>query len=465
MDSKKSGSGPLSNRTRDWQEADARHHLHPFTDHMALAEKRVRVITRGEGVYVWDSEGRRLLDGMAGLWCCQLGYGNRELAEAGYEALRGLPYYNAFFQTTHPYVAELGQVLASLTPEGLDTFFFANSGSEANDTAVKLIRFYWNLQNRPEKKIILSRQRSYHGSTMVAASLSGLTHMHPQFDLPLPGFEHVGPAPYWFGEGGDLDPDAFGLVAARAVDEAIQRLGPGNVAAFIAEPVMGAGGMMTPPDTYWPEIQKICRKHDVLLWSDEVICGFGRTGAWFGCQAFGVEPDLMTMAKGLSSGYQPISAVALGPRLGEAIKASHQELEHGFTYSGHPVACAVALKNIEIMQRLDLVGATGRAVAAYFGERLHSLEDHPLVGEVRSIGFLGALELVEDKAARRRFAADRRAGTLCRDFCFDNGLIMRAVGDTMILSPPLIITREEVDELVTLARRCLDLTAERLGVR
>jgi len=463
MHSGKTSPPRASNKTGHWQAADARHHIHPFTDQHALKEKGVRVITHGEGIYVWDSEGNRLLDAMAGLWCCQLGYGNEELVQAGAEALRQLPYYNTFFQTTHPQVVELGEKLAEITPEGLDTFFFANSGSEANDSAVKLIRYYWNLQGRKNKKIILSRNLSYHGTTMAAASLSGLPYMHPQFDLPLPGFEHVGPAPYWYDEGGDLSPDDFGLVVARAVENAIVKLGPDNVAAFIGEPVMGAGGLIIPPDTYWQEVEKICRKYDVLLWADEVICGFGRTGAWFGCQTYGFQPDLITMAKGLSSGYQPISALALGPRMGEAINNAHEELEHGFTYSGHPVACAVALRNIEIMQRLDLVGETGRAVAAYFQQKLGTLADHPLVGEVRGVGFLAAIEIVADKATRRRFQDPGKAGSLCRDFCFQNGLIMRAVRDTMILSPPLILSKLEVDELVDAARRCLDLTAAELS--
>ncbi len=459
----KNDTKPPSNQTAHWQALDARHHVHPFTEHQKLADKGVRVITHGEGIYLWDSEGRKLLDGMAGLWCCQLGYGNEDLAEAGHQALRDLPYYNTFFQTTHPYVIELAEKVAGVIPDGLDTLFFANSGSEANDSAVKFIRYYWNLQGKLKKKTILSREMSYHGVTMTAASLSGLPHMHPQFDLPLPGFDYVGPAPYWYGLGGDLSPDEFGLVAARALEEKILELGADTIAAFIAEPVMGAGGMMTPPDSYWPEVQKICKKYDVLLWADEVICGFGRTGNWFGSHTYNIEPDVITMAKGLSSGYQPISAVALGPRLGDAIKGAPEELSHGFTYSGHPVAAAVALKNIEVMEELDLVGPTGRAVTDYFQSQLATLYDHALVGEVRGVGFLGAIEIVENKETRTRFPDEGKTGDICRDFCFDSGLVMRAVRDTMILSPPLIITRAQVDELVALARSCLDLTADRLA--
>ena len=449
-----------SNQTARWQGLDAEHHVHPFTDYADLANKGVRVITHGEGIYLWDSEGQKLLDGMAGLWCCQLGYGNEELAEAGYKALKELAYYNTFFQTTHPYVVELSEKLASITPDGLNTFFFANSGSEANDTAVKFIRYYWNLQNKPGKKVILSREMAYHGSTMVAASLTGLKFMHPQFDLPLPGIEHVGPPPHWYKYGGDLSPEEFGLKVAEATEKAILDIGPDRVAAFIGEPIMGAGGLMFPPDTYWPAVQEVCRKYDVLIWADEVICGFGRTGAWFGSKIYGIEPDLITMAKGLTSGYQPMSAIALGPRLGEAIKNANEEFAHGFTYSGHPVCAAVALRNLELLEELELVGGKAQDVASYFQSQIQTLSDHPLVGEVRGKGFLGAIELVQNKSRREYFPPEKDVGYICREFCFANGLIMRAVGDTMMLSPPLIITKAQVDELVTKARLCFDLTAE-----
>ncbi len=287
----------------------------PFRKPSSLAAEGVRVITKADGVYLWDSEGKRLIDGMAGLWCVQVGYGNGALAEAGYEALKRLPYYNHFFKTSNPYTIELAAKLASLLPEGHSRVLFANSGSEANDTALKLIRYYWNLQRKPEKKIHLSREYSYHGVTFAAASLSGLTPMHPQFDLPLPGFAKV-PAPYWFGAEaagyGDIGADEFGLLIARKLEERILELGPANVASFSAEPVQGAGGVIFPPDTYWPEVQRICRKYDVLLHLDEVITGFGRTGEWFGAHTYNIAPDIMTMAKGLSSGYQPISAISLG---------------------------------------------------------------------------------------------------------------------------------------------------------
>jgi putrescine---pyruvate transaminase len=454
----------LSNTgTKVWQAADARHHVHPFTDVAALAAKGARVIVRAEGVWIEDSEGRRILDGMAGLWCVNVGYGNRELADAGYQALRELPYYNAFFQTTNPYAAELSAKLAEITPPGLERVLFANSGSEANDSIIKLTRYYWNLQGRPQKKIMIGRNYGYHGVTLGAASLSGLTHLHPQFDLPLPGFVHV-EAPYWYGEGGDLSPQEFGLKAARSLEAKILELGAENVAAFIGEPIQGAGGVIIPPESYWPEIGRICAEHDVLLIADEVICGFGRTGHWFGSNGFGIRPDFMTLAKGLSSGYMPISAVMLGPRVGDAIANANEELVHGFTYSGHPVACAVALKNIEVLQRDKLVERAGRETGLYLQAGLATLSDHPLVGEVRGMGMIGAVELVADKAARRHFAPELGVGTICRDHCFAHDLIMRAIRDIMVVSPPLTITRAEIDELIRRARICLDLTARDLSI-
>ncbi|MCE9523518.1 MAG: aspartate aminotransferase family protein [Alphaproteobacteria bacterium] len=451
------------NQTKHWQALDAAHHIHPFTETQALNKKGVRVITKADGIYVWDSEGHRLIDGMSGLWCVNVGYGRKEIAQAAYDAMNELPYYNLFFQTTNPYATELAAKIASVTPAGLDRIMFANSGSEANDTALKLIRYYWNLQGKPQKKIHISREYAYHGVTMAAASLSGLTPMHPQFDLPLAGFEKV-PTVYWYGFGGDKDPNAYGLEVARKLEEKILELGPDRVASFSAEPVHGAGGLMFPPDSYWPEIQRICKKYDVLLHLDEVITGFGRTGNWFGAQTFGIAPDIMTMAKGISSGYQPISAIALGPLMGNAIATANEELVHGFTWSGHPVACAVSLKNLEIIEREKLVERVRDDIGPYFQAKIRELASHPLVGEVRGIGLLGAIELVKDKKNRLFFPPDENVGTQCRNHCFSNGLVMRAIRDTMVLAPPMIVKRDEVDEIVRLARRCFDLTASDLGI-
>lgn len=452
-----------SNQTQVWREADSRHHLHPFTNHPELRAAGPRVITHASGIYIYDSEGNKLLDGMSGLWCVQLGYSNEALVKAGTEALQKLPYYNSFFQTTHPYVAELSELIASITPDGLDQMMFANSGSEANDTAIKMIRYYWNLKNKPAKKNIITRELAYHGVTLGSASMTGLKPLHPQFDLPLPGFHHIFPAPHWYAKGGDLSPEQFTDFCVKSLEDKILELGPETVAAFCGEPVMGAGGMMPPPPGYWPKIEAVCRKYDILLWSDEVICGFGRTGKWFGCQTYGFTPDIMTVAKGLSSGYQPISATILGGDISATISTANQEMAHGFTYSGHPVAVAVALENIKQMKQKDIVGKDGAKRAAYFQQAVATLQDHPLVGDARGVGFLGALELVEDKSTRAHFAAERKVAVKCRDFCIANGLIIRAVGETMVIAPPLIITEAEIDELVTKARKSLDQTLAVLG--
>ena len=456
-----------SNQTKHWQALDAAHHVHPFSDTAALNKEGVRVITRGKGVFLWDSEGKKIIDGMAGLWCVQVGYGNEELAEAGYEALKTLAYYNHFFKTSNPWTIELAAKLATLLPEGHERILFANSGSEANDTALKLIRYFWNREGRPHKKIHLSRDYSYHGVTMAAASLSGLTPMHPQWDLPLAGFEKV-PAPYWYGAKeagyGNIGADEFGLLIAKKLEEKILELGADRVASFSAEPVQGAGGVIFPPATYWHEAQRICAKYDVLLHLDEVITGFGRTGEWFGAQTYRIAPDIMTMAKGLSSGYQPISAISLGRRVAATILRSNEELVHGYTYSGHPVACAVALKNLEVIERDNLVPRVKNDIGPYFKRRLReTFADHPIVGEVRGTGLLAAVELVLDKAERRFFSDPGNIGTHCRNYCFNDGLICRAIRDTMVLAPPLIISENEVEEIVAKLKAAIDRTARDCG--
>ncbi len=455
------------NFTQHLRALDAAHHIHPFTDTAALNKEGVRVITKGKGVYLWDSEDAKIIDGMAGLWCVQLGYGNEELARAGYEALETLSYYNNFFKTTNPWTVELAAKLAKILPQGHTHILFANSGSEANDTALKLIRYYWNLKGKREKKIHLSREYSYHGVTMAAASLSGLTPMHPQWDLPLPGFAKV-PTPYWYGAKaagyGDIGAEDFGLMIAKKLEDKILEIGADRVASFSAEPVQGAGGLLIPPAGYWPEVQRICRKYDVLLHADEVVTGFGRLGEWFGSQTYNIAPDIMTMAKGLSSGYQPISATSLGERMGETIINAGEELVHGYTYSGHPVTCAVALKNLEVLERENIVSRVKTSIGPYFHKRLNeTFANHPLVGEVRGVGLLAAIELVDDKKERRFYPRDKDVGTHCRNYCFSNGLIMRAIRDTMVLSPPLIVSETEVDEIVAKAKYCIDMTAKDLG--
>ncbi|HEY5758270.1 MAG TPA: aspartate aminotransferase family protein [Steroidobacter sp.] len=447
--------------TSEWQALDAAHYIHPFTDHAALSKKGTRVITRAEGVYLYESGGRRILDGMSGLWCVNLGYGRRELADAAYKQMQELPYYNSFFQVAHPPAIELARLLAEVTPPQFKHVFFTGSGSEANDTVVRTVRHYWNVLGQPERTVIISRHNAYHGSTMAGASLGGMKPMHEQGGLPIPGIVHIR-QPYWFGEGGDLSPEEFGLVAARALEEKILQIGPEKIAAFIGEPIQGAGGVIIPPPTYWPEIQRIVDKYGILLIADEVICGFGRTGRWFGSEYFGIRPDLMPIAKGLSSGYLPIGGVMIGDRVAAVMAEKAGEFNHGFTYSGHPVACAVACAAINILREERIVARVNDDLGPYLQQRWRELASHPLVGEARIVGLIGALELVKDKAKRQSFPDPGEVGTICRDLCIANGLVMRAVRDTMIVAPPLVITHAQIDELVEKARAALDQTRDEL---
>ena len=436
---------------------DIDHHFHPFTDHKAFhAAGGPRVITHADGIYIWDGKGNKILDGFSGLWCVNVGYGRKDLAEVAYRQMLDLPYYNTFFKTTTVPTTELAAKISSVLPKRFRHIFFTNSGSESNDTIVRFVRHYWKLKGKPYRQHFIGRVRGYHGSTMVAANLGGMAGMHEQVGTELPGFHHV-QQPYWYDFGGDKTPEEFGLEAAAAVEKKILEVGPENVAAFIGEPIQGAAGVLIPPTTYWPEVQRICRKYGVLIISDEVICGFGRTGKWWGFQSLGFEPDIVTMAKGLSSGYQTIGAVAFADTLIKDFFALGGEFYHGMTYAGHPVAAAVALKNIEIIENEKLVERVAE-LAPYFAKALASLNDHPIVGETRAMGLLGAIELSNDKAKRGRFKEPGRVGTICRDHCFKNNLIMRACWDTMVLAPPFIITNKEIDEIVKLARLALDAT-------
>ncbi len=455
----------IDRSTGEWRHADTSHHLHPFTDHKTLEEEGgSRIIQRADDIYLWDSDGTRIIDAMAGLWCVNVGYGRRALADAAHRQMLELPYYNTFFKTATPPAIALSEKLVSLTPDGLNRVFFANSGSEANDTVVRMVRHYWNLKGAHRRKTIISRRYAYHGSTLASVSLSGMAPMHGQADLPLPGFVHVMP-PYWYDFGGAQTPEEFGLHAARAVEDRILELGAETVAAFVAEPIQGAGGVIIPPDSYWPEIQRICEQYGVLLVVDEVICGFGRTGQWFGSGLYGLKPDLMPMAKGLTSGYVPLSAVLVGDRVAETLIGEGGEFFHGFTYSGHPVAAAVALANIAILEGEGLVDRVRDDTGPYLQQRLReAFADHPLVGEVRGIGFLAAIELVADKATRKHFPKPGEVGNRCRDHCFRRNLVMRAVRDAMVMSPPLTTTREQIDEIVDLARAAVDDTASDLGI-
>lgn len=451
----------MTRNTRDWQALDAAHYLHPFTDSKALAHKGTRVITHADGIYLTDSEGNRILDGMSGLWCVALGYGRQELAEAAHRQMQQLPYYNSFFQCTSPPAIELSRLLVELTPPQFNHVFFTGSGSEANDTMLRMVRRYWDLQGQPQRSVVISRWNGYHGSTMAGASLGGMKAMHGQGGLPIPGIEHI-EQPYWFECGGDLSPEQFGIKAAQALEAKILELGPERVAAFIGEPVQGAGGVIIPPQSYWPEIQRIVDKYDILLVSDEVICGFGRTGQWFGCEHYGTRPDFMTLAKAITSGYLPLGALMVGDRVARVLIDKGGEFAHGFTYSGHPVACAVAIENLNIMRRERVVERVRTELAPHWAQAWQTLADHPLVGEARSLGLFGAVELVPRKPSREFFAPRGDVGLICREHCIQNGLVMRAVWDTMIVAPPLVISRAEIDELVRRVRRALDATERQL---
>ncbi|MDP3814508.1 aspartate aminotransferase family protein [Pseudomonas sp.] len=452
-------SKPVQNpKTREWQAMSRDHHLAPFSDFKQLAETGPRIITKADGVYLWDSEGNKILDGMAGLWCVAVGYGRKELADAAFKQMQELPYYNMFFQTATPPPLELAKAIAELAPEGMNHVFFTGSGSEGNDTMLRMVRHYWAIKGQPAKKVIISRVNGYHGSTVAGASLGGMKYMHEQGDLPIPGIVHI-PQPYWFGEGGEMTPEAFGIWAAEQLEAKILEVGEANVAAFIAEPIQGAGGVIIPPDSYWPKIREILAKYDILFVADEVICGFGRTGEWFGSDYYGLRPDMMTIAKGLTSGYIPMGGLIVRDEVVEVLNQGG-DFNHGFTYSGHPVAAAVALENLRILREEKIVERVKAETAPYLQKRLRELADHPLVGEVRGVGLLGAIELVQNKASRERFPGDVGVGMICRSHCFSNGLIMRAVGDTMIIAPPLVISQAEIDELISKARHCLDLTAQ-----
>lgn len=443
-------------KTREWQALSRDHHLPPFTDYKQLNEKGARIITKAEGVYIWDSEGNKILDAMAGLWCVNVGYGREELVQAATRQMRELPFYNLFFQTAHPPVVELAKAIADVAPEGMNHVFFTGSGSEANDTVLRMVRHYWATKGQPQKKVVIGRWNGYHGSTVAGVSLGGMKALHEQGDFPIPGIVHIA-QPYWYGEGGDMSPDEFGVWAAEQLEKKILEVGEENVAAFIAEPIQGAGGAIVPPDTYWPKIREILAKYDILFIADEVICGFGRTGEWFGSQYYGNAPDLMPIAKGLTSGYIPMGGVVVRDEIVEVLNQGG-EFYHGFTYSGHPVAAAVALENIRILREEKIIEKVKAETAPYLQKRWQELADHPLVGEARGVGMVAALELVKNKKTRERFT-DKGVGMLCREHCFRNGLIMRAVGDTMIISPPLVIDPSQIDELITLARKCLDQTA------
>ena len=450
---------PLSNlATRDVETV-----LHPYVNLASFRDNGPLIIERGQGVFVYDSDGKGYIEGMAGLWCTALGYGNEELVEAATAQMRKLPFAHLFSGRSHDPAIELAEKLKEIAPVPISKTFFCNSGSEANDTQVKLVWYLNNALGRPRKKKIISRMKGYHGVTIVAASLTGLPANHRDFDLPLPGFLHVGcPHHYRFAEAGESEED-FATRLAAELDALIVKEGPDTVAAFIAEPVMGAGGVIVPPETYFAKVMQVCDRHDVFMISDEVICGFGRLGSTFGCEKLGFRPHSISIAKMLSSAYLPIAGVMIPENMYQALLTESKKIGvfgHGFTYGGHPVSAAVALKALEIYAR-DRIVEKAAARGTQFQARLQQLGDHPLVGEARGLGLIGGVELVADKKTKHAFAPASGVGARAVQFAEAEGLIVRVVaGDTLTLSPPLIINAQEVDELFDRLSRALDKTLD-----
>src|SRR3990167_313391 len=447
---------PRNHDIAELRRLDVAHHLPAQADWAEIERLGgSRIITHAEGCYIHDGDGHRILDGMAGLWCVNVGYGREELVEAAAAQMRELPFYNTFFKTATPPTVTLAAKIASLTGNRLPHIFFNASGSEANDTVFRMVRHYWKLKGEPKRTVFISRWNAYHGSTVAGVSLGGMKAMHAQGDLPIPGIEHVR-QPYWFGEGFGTDKAEFAAVCVRAIEDKILEVGPENVAAFIGEPVQGAGGVIIPPDGYWPAVEALCRKYGILLVCDEVICVFGRLGQWFGHQHYGIKPDLIAMAKGLSSGYLPISAVGVADHIVAELREKGGDFIHGFTYSGHPTCAAVALKNIEILEREGLVERARDDAGPYLAKALARLNGHPLVGETRSLGLIGAVEIVREKGTNHRFLdKEGEAGPMVRDICIKNGLMVRAIRDSIVCCPPLIMTHAEIDELVGIIGKSL----------
>ncbi|KGX00331.1 aminotransferase class-III family protein [Burkholderia pseudomallei MSHR640] len=457
-------AAPAHRTSAEYRALDAAHHLHPFSDMGSLNRAGSRVIVKAEGVHLWDSDGNRIIDGMAGLWCVNVGYGRDELIEAGSRQLRELPFYNTFFKTTHPPVIELSALLAQIAPPAFNRFFYCNSGSEGNDTVLRIAHQYWRAQNRPQKKFVISRRNGYHGSTIAGATLGGMRYMHEQMPSKVEHIVHID-QPYYFGEAREgQTPEAFGLERARQLEAKILELGAQNVAAFIGEPFQGAGGVIFPPSTYWPEIERICRQYDVLLVADEVIGGFGRTGEWFAHQHFGFAPDLTDARQGPDERLRADGrGRAVGPDRRRADRARRvQPRDDVLRASGRGGG-----------GRRESEGAARRAdrraredrYRPYFQQRLReTFANHPIVGDIAGAGLVAGIQLAREPRTRKRFENGGEVGTICRDYCFNGNLIMRATGDRMLLSPPLVISKPQIDEIVEKAKRAIDATAQQLGL-
>ena len=438
--------------------------LHPQT-HLALHHKiGPMMLQRAEGVYMYDDQGRQYIEGLAGLWCTALGYGNEELAQAAYDQIKVLSYAQLFAGKSHDPGVLLAEKLKQMVPLHDSKVFFGNSGSDANDTQIKLLWYYNNVCERPQKKKIIGRVNGYHGITLGAGSLTGLPPSHAGFDLPLEGgrFLHTDMPHYWrFGEAGESEID-FATRMANNLEQLILKQGPETVAAFIAEPVMGAGGVIAPPQTYFEKVQAILEKYDIMFIDDEVICGFGRTGRPFGADTYDLRPDSISLAKALTSAYQPLSAVMIKNEVYQAMVDAADDMGlfgHGYTYSGHPVACAVGLKTLEIYER-DRIFEHAAALSPQFQERVQRFADHPLVGQARGVGMMGAIELVADKVTKASFDPPGKVGVECLRHCQANGLIARAIGDVMAFCPPLIVTSEQVDEIFGKFEHAMEATLQ-----
>ncbi len=464
---------PSAVRANSAAARDIAHALHPYTDLVAHQEAGPMIISRGEGVRVWDETGRDYIESVAGLWCASLGFSNERLARAAYDQMRKLPFYHAFTAKSHEPLIDLSEMLIQRAPVPMSKVFFANSGSEANDSAVKMVWYYNNALGRPKKKKLIGRIKGYHGVTVAASSLTGLPNNHRSFDLPLPGFLHtMTPHHYRGAEPGESE-EAFATRCAEALDQLIIAEGPDTVAAMFAEPIMGAGGVIVPPRTYFEKIQAVLRRHDVLLVVDEVICGFGRTGNYWGSQTFGIEPDIITCAKALSAAFLPISAVMVNERVFQGLARESHEIGtfgHGYTYSGHPVPAAVAVEALKIYDEIGIVDHV-RTVGAHLQSELRRrFAGHELVGEVRGIGMIAALELVADRDTRRSFDPKQKVVARLTKLCEQHGVIARGLpSDSLAFSPPLIMTVAEIDEMLDRVAPALDelmvqLRRERLAV-
>ncbi|GER06305.1 aspartate aminotransferase family protein [Iodidimonas muriae] len=430
------------------RDADRLHHVHSFTDHSALQQNGGAFIAeRGEGSMLVGEGNIRLLDAMAGLGCVNVGYGRKEMAQAAADAMQDLAYYHSFQATTNPHAAALAERIAKAAPGALNHVFFANSGSEANESILKLVRAYWRAKGQPNRQHIIARDYAYHGSTLFTTSLNGLPPMHEAFGLPLSGVSHI-EAPYWYRQGGDLDPEAYGKKAARSLKDKITELGADQVAAFIAEPIQVTSGVIMPPESYWPEIVAICKQEGILLIADEVVTGFGRTGHWFAQNHYGIEADFMTLAKGLSSGYMPIAAAVISDKVAEMTLQQGGAFQHGFTTSGHPVACAVALKNLDIIVQEGLVERAAKMGAVLHSKLNTAIGDHPLVGEVRGMGLLAGIELVRDRKSRSHYPLELGLCSHVANAALMQGVIVRATGNSLVICPPFIITEAEIDVVV-----------------